>query len=105
MNAIFTGLFSSMIKMAENGNLDRLRKYWDARKPACIEAAKKSEIHVSFSEFTCGLLALSFGVCFSLIFLAVEILYFKKGQITNQGFIQGVCETLCDVISKVKFSH
>nr|ALR72584.1 putative ionotropic receptor IR64a [Colaphellus bowringi] len=61
-----------MLKLVENGNMDRLRKHWDARRPNCIESAKKQEIHVSLSEFCCSPIALTLGVCFSLIFLLVE---------------------------------
>ncbi|KAJ8943035.1 hypothetical protein NQ318_022579, partial [Aromia moschata] len=70
-----------MLKLAENGNIHRLRKYWDARQPTCIEAAKKIEIHVNIHEFSCGLIVLSYGICCSLIFLAMEIVYVKRNAI------------------------
>ncbi|VEN51408.1 unnamed protein product [Callosobruchus maculatus] len=63
-----------MFKLMENGNMDRLRKYWDARKPVCIQAAKKKQIHVNLREFSCGLVALCYGFSFSLVFLLTEFI-------------------------------
>nr|CAI5819932.1 unnamed protein product [Callosobruchus analis] len=67
-----------MFKLMENGNIDRLRKYWDARKPVCIQAAKKKEIHVNLQEFSCGLVALCYGFSFSLLFLLTELVMRSK---------------------------
>ncbi|KAJ8924532.1 hypothetical protein NQ315_007330 [Exocentrus adspersus] len=71
-----------MFKMAENGNMDRLRKHWDARKPTCIESAKKTVIHVSLKQFSCGLLVLLYGICFAMILFIIEIIYDRRTNIT-----------------------
>ncbi|XP_074034442.1 ionotropic receptor 75a [Leptinotarsa decemlineata] len=62
-----------MLKLVENGNMDRLRKHWNSRKPTCIQSAKKQEIHVSLSEFSCPPLALCCGILISMIFLIIEV--------------------------------
>lgn len=81
----------SMYKMMENGNMDRLRKYWDARKPTCIESAKKTEIHVTLKEFSCGPEALCFGICSSLLFLIMEnLIYHRVALLQCLGTIVGV---------------
>ncbi|XP_063918653.1 ionotropic receptor 75a-like [Zophobas morio] len=72
-----------MLHIVENGLLFRLRKYWDARKPICMEYAKKVTIHVGIKEFSSGLIVLSYGICFSLIFLLGEIIIFHKKLIAD----------------------
>lgn len=72
-----------MFKLAENGNMDRLRKHWDARKPACIESAKKIVIHVGLKEFSCGPMAIVYGICFALFFLLSEIVVCYRRAIAN----------------------
>ncbi|XP_023311151.1 glutamate receptor 2-like [Anoplophora glabripennis] len=72
-----------MFKLSENGNMDRLRKHWDARKPTCIESAKKTVIHVSLKEFSCGLISLLYGICFALLFLLMEIVIYKRYALAN----------------------
>ncbi|KAG5894957.1 hypothetical protein JTB14_023306 [Gonioctena quinquepunctata] len=70
-----------MLKLVENGNMDRLRKYWDARKPMCIESARKQEIHVGLGEFSCSPVALTLGIWISMTFLIIEFaVYFKKSR-------------------------
>lgn len=68
----------SMLHLVENGIMYRLRKYWDARKPMCIESAKKFTFHVGLKEFSSGLIVLSFGVCYSLFLLMIEVIICKK---------------------------
>lgn len=62
-----------MLRMSEDGTMYRTRRFWDARRPSCIETAKKIEIHVGLAEFSCGLIVLAYGIVFSLVFLAIEI--------------------------------
>ncbi|CAH1991295.1 unnamed protein product [Acanthoscelides obtectus] len=78
-----------MFKLMENGNMDRLRKYWDARKPICIQAAKKKEIHVNLKEFSCGLIALCYGVCFSLVFMLIELVMYSHVWIAIKHMFRG----------------
>ncbi|XP_044265374.1 ionotropic receptor 75a-like [Tribolium madens] len=70
-----------MLHLVENGIMDRLRKYWDARKPMCIESAKKFTFNVGLKEFSSGLIVLSYGVLFSLVLLLRERIAYKKEYI------------------------
>ncbi|XP_068895605.1 ionotropic receptor 75a-like [Tenebrio molitor] len=75
-----------MLHLVEDGLMDRLRKYWDARTPVCIESAKKITIHVGLKEFSAGLIVLFYGVCSSLVILAGEIITSRREFITNVVF-------------------
>ncbi|CAH1169522.1 unnamed protein product [Phaedon cochleariae] len=80
-----------MLKLVENGNMERLRNHWNARKPTCIESAKKQEIHVSLSEFSCSPIALISGIIISILFLIVEFISYFRKDIRNYfkfGFIK-----------------
>ncbi|CAH1113582.1 unnamed protein product [Psylliodes chrysocephalus] len=70
-----------MFKQSEDGNMDRLRRHWDARQPECIQAAKKQEFHVSFKEFSCGPVAVLLGSFLALIFLSLEIFLYHKQRL------------------------
>ncbi|XP_050513541.1 ionotropic receptor 75a-like isoform X2 [Diabrotica virgifera virgifera] len=72
-----------MFKQMENGNIDRLRKHWDARQPTCIEGAKKQEFNVSFKEFSCGPVAVGLGVLVGVICLSIEYLKLNKNKILH----------------------
>ncbi|CAH1364655.1 unnamed protein product, partial [Tenebrio molitor] len=75
-----------MLHLVEDGLMDRLRKYWDARTPVCIESAKKITIHVGLKEFSAGLIVLFYGVCSSLVILAGEVITSRREFITNVVF-------------------
>ncbi|KAJ3637570.1 hypothetical protein MTP99_001018 [Tenebrio molitor] len=75
-----------MLHLVEDGLMDRLRKYWDARTPVCIESAKKINIHVGLKEFSAGLIVLFYGVCSSLVILAGEVITSRREFITNVIF-------------------
>jgi hypothetical protein len=79
-------IVSSMLHLVEDGLMDRLRKYWDARTPVCIESAKKITIHVGLKEFSAGLIVLFYGVCSSLVILAGEVITSRREFITNVVF-------------------
>lgn len=63
----------SMLRLVEDGEMYRLRKFWNARKPECIQSAKKNIIHVGIMEFSCALGVFGFGVFVSLLVLALEV--------------------------------
>lgn len=67
-----------MLHQVENGIIDRLRKYWDARKPICLESSKKVTIHVGLAEFSSGLLVLAYGLLFSSLILLLEVIHFNR---------------------------
>lgn len=62
-----------MLRLVEDGEMFRLRRHWDARKPECIESAKHTTIHVGIKEFSCALVVLTIGVVASLSILTIEI--------------------------------
>lgn len=64
-----------MMRLVEDGEMYRLRKFWDARKPECIESAKRNIIHVGIKEFSCALTVFGAGVVFSLLILAFEVIF------------------------------
>ncbi|XP_045477706.1 ionotropic receptor 75a-like isoform X2 [Harmonia axyridis] len=63
-----------MLRLVESGVMFRLRRFWDAKKPECIETAKKIEIRVSFKEFSFSIIILTSGVFITLIILLMEVL-------------------------------
>ncbi|XP_008196049.3 ionotropic receptor 75a [Tribolium castaneum] len=72
-----------MLHLVENGLMYRLRKYWDARKPMCIESAKKFTFNVGLKEFSSGLIVLSYGILISLGLLLREVIVHKKVYIKD----------------------
>ncbi|RZC36160.1 Lig chan domain containing protein, partial [Asbolus verrucosus] len=69
---------SPMLHLVEDGIMYRLRKYWDARRPMCLENAKKVSFHVGLAEFSSGLIILSYGVCMSFLILMFEIIVSRR---------------------------
>ncbi|XP_044747292.1 ionotropic receptor 75a-like isoform X2 [Coccinella septempunctata] len=70
-----------MLRLVEDGILFRLRRFWDANKPECIETAKKIEIRVSFKEFSFGIIIFTTGFSIALAILLMEYLYFNRYRI------------------------
>lgn len=68
-----------MLRLVEDGEMYRLRKFWNARKPECIQSAKKNIIHVGIKEFSCALGVFGFGVFVSFFVLAIEFTSHYKG--------------------------
>lgn len=68
----------SMLRLVEHGEMHRLRRLWNARKPECIQSAKRS-IHVGIREFSCALAVFALGVLISFIVFVFEIvLHYKR---------------------------
>lgn len=61
----------------------RLRRFWDAKKPECIEATKKIDIQVSFKEFSFGIIILTTGIFITLVILLVEYLISERNHIVQ----------------------
>lgn len=93
-----------MLRLVEDGEMYRLRRFWDARKPECIQSAKRNVIHVGIREFSCALVVFSIGVLLSLLVLALEMyetykrkcggikfkLKFKRKGKKSQNEVKGV---------------
>lgn len=68
----------SMLRLVEDGEMYRLRRFWDARKPECIQSAKKTTIHVGIKEFSCALVVFGLGIVFSVVLLVFEMVSHYK---------------------------
>lgn len=67
-----------MLRLVEDGEMYRLRRFWDARKPECIQSAKRNIIHVGIREFSCALAVFSLGVLVSSIVFICEVISHYK---------------------------
>lgn len=67
-----------MLRLVEDGEMYRLRRFWDARKPECIQSAKRNIIHVGIREFSCALAVFALGVLISLIVFTCEVTSYYK---------------------------
>lgn len=71
-------IYYSLVHQREVGVIDRLRKYWDARKPVCLDATNYFEITVGLKESYWALLMLGLGIIASLIILGIEHIWARK---------------------------
>ncbi|KAF5282553.1 hypothetical protein FQA39_LY04960 [Lamprigera yunnana] len=65
----------------EVGILDRLRKFWDAPKPQCIDHTPYLKVEVGLHDSYWALLLLGVGMGTSLTFLMLEILWKRWSKI------------------------
>ncbi|KAK9883985.1 hypothetical protein WA026_004921 [Henosepilachna vigintioctopunctata] len=73
-----------MLRLVEEGLMFRLRRFWDARKPGCIESEKKIDISVSLKDITCGLLVLGSGIFITFLVLLMEFITMKWPKINDR---------------------
>lgn len=88
-----------MLRLVEDGEMYRLRKHWDARRPECIESAKKTIKHVGVEEFSCALIVMAIGVVVSLIVLLIEVLL-ESDHIRNREEQVEKAITMCMKVTK-----
>lgn len=69
------------------GVIDRLKKYWDAPRPVCLDATNYFEITVGLDESYWALLMLGLGIIASLIILGIEHVWVRK----RDAFKEAIC--------------
>lgn len=72
-----------MMRLVEDGEMYRLRRFWDARKPECIQSAKRNVMHVGIKEFSCALAVFAIGILLSFFVLLFEIASQKKFRLKS----------------------
>ncbi|KAF2884491.1 hypothetical protein ILUMI_21687 [Ignelater luminosus] len=90
-----------LIHQREVGIIDRLRKYWDAPKPVCLDATNYFEITVGLDESYWALLLLGFGIITSLVIFGIEHIWVRnKNAIKYMGCRKRKLRALAPFVDK-----
>lgn len=81
-----------MLRQVEHGIMFRLRDYWGAHRPECLESDYNSQIDVGIEELSCALVVLAIGIQLSLIILVLEKIrwnYWNRNRLNEENVFNG----------------